>query len=176
MHKGCAHWSRSIRDPNQKNSDEKTGASYVSPKYKVPQWTSHLDLAMVIFCCQLPESVGRMERIFNFKDSSWNLQHFPFQVLFTILHNNWFSKLLFCEWKRRVQPKCSWGKWQRFKVLSRLFQTFFILSSASADLSFTAFPCKFIILSHSVYSPPASPSLLWSLKKPLVCLYFSSNL
>lgn len=67
MHKGCAHWSRSIRDPNQKTSDEKTGASYVPPKYKVPQWASHLDLAMVVFCCQLPENVGRMERIFTSK-------------------------------------------------------------------------------------------------------------
>lgn len=67
MHKGCAHWSRSLRDPNQKNSDEKTGASSVPPKYKVPQRASHLDLAMVVFCCQLPESVGRMERIFTSK-------------------------------------------------------------------------------------------------------------
>lgn len=50
-----------------KNSDEKTGASSVPPKYKVPQWTSHLDLAMVVFCCQLPERVGRMERIFTSK-------------------------------------------------------------------------------------------------------------
>lgn len=46
---------------------KKTGASSVPPKYKVPQWASHLDLAMVVFCCQLPESVGRMERIFTSK-------------------------------------------------------------------------------------------------------------
>lgn len=122
-----------------------------------------------------PRKCGKNGKDFYFKDSSWNSQHFPFQLLFTILHNNWFSKLLLCEWKRRVQPKCSWGQFQRFKVLSSLFQSFFILSSASADLSFTAFSSKFIIISHSVYSPPAWPSLLWSLKKPLVCLYFSSN-
>lgn len=67
MPKGCAHWLRSVRNPNQKNLDEKTGASCVPPKYKVPQWASHLDLAKVVFCCQLPQGVGRVERIFTSK-------------------------------------------------------------------------------------------------------------
>lgn len=46
---------------------KKTGASRVPPKYKVPQWASHLDLAKVVFCCQLPQGVGRVERIFTSK-------------------------------------------------------------------------------------------------------------
>lgn len=67
--RGGAHWPRSIRDPNQKNSDEKTSASRGPPNI-IPHWAPHLDLAMVTFCCQIPQSVGRMERIFTSKTAA----------------------------------------------------------------------------------------------------------
>lgn len=38
-----------------------------------------------------PRKCGKNGKDFYFKDSSWNSQHFPFQLLFTILHNNWFQ-------------------------------------------------------------------------------------
>lgn len=33
----------------------------------VPQWALHLDLAMVLLGCKIPQSVGRMERVFTSK-------------------------------------------------------------------------------------------------------------
>lgn len=174
MHKGCAHWSRSLRDPNQKNSDEKTGASSVPPKYKVPQWASHLDLAMVVFCCQLPESAGRMERIFTSKTAPGIYSISPFNYFSPYFTITGFQSCYSVSGRGGCNRNVAGVNYRDLKywaVSSRVSLSYLLPVLTLALLLFLANSSS----SLSVYSPPASPSLLWSLKKPLVCLYFSSN-
>lgn len=61
----------------------------VPPVYlqnSILQWAPRLDLAMVTFCRQIPQSVGRMEKIFTSKAL----------LEFIAFHNHWVTTLLFC--------------------------------------------------------------------------------
>lgn len=148
-----------------------------------------MDLAIVVFCCQLPQSVGRMERIFT-SETSPGIHSISSLLLFTRLYDNWFSKLSFCEWNMWVQPRCNWVHYRNLKywaVSPEFLYLIFILINwficQCSSLALLLFSCKLIIISLTVfilllpYPLSSGPwrrqrRLNWS--QPLVCPYFSN--
>ena len=121
---------------------------------------------MVGFCCQLPQRVGRMKRIFPSKTAPGIHSISPFSDFPPYFITGFQSCYSVSGMNMWAQPICNWGKLQGFKVLSNLFQSFFILSSYLSSSSSTSSDpwiyCSFLQIHHHfsqclLSSPPIHP-------------------
>lgn len=155
------------------NSDKQTSASRVPPNRTFSSWAPHLDLAMVTFCCQIPQSAGRMEKIFYFKDApgihsiSPSSYFSPYSTITGFQSCCSVCGICVCNGEvaglsdqdGKDPADSSRGS---FLILSLFLSA---ASSARAD------PCPyffFLQINHfslPLHFPPTPPSLPWSLKK-----------